>query len=57
MELLPSGLLCRGRVTKLHSYGFEANCRTPTGSRRYVHAEWQPGAGSQLQGGRIRVHA
>jgi methionine sulfoxide reductase heme-binding subunit len=57
MELLPSGLLCRGRVTKLRSYGFEANCRTPTGSRRYVHAEWQPGEGSQLQGGRIRVHA
>jgi sulfoxide reductase heme-binding subunit YedZ len=57
MELLPSGLLCRGRVTKLRSYGFEANCRTPTGSRRYVHAEWQPGVGSQLQGGRIRVHA
>jgi methionine sulfoxide reductase heme-binding subunit len=57
MELLPSGLLCRGRVTKLRSYGFEANCRTPTGSRRYVHAEWHPGVGSQLQGGRIRVHA
>jgi sulfoxide reductase heme-binding subunit YedZ len=57
MELLPSGLLCRGRVTKLRSYGFEANCRTPTGSRRYVHAEWQPGEGSQLQGGLIRVHA
>jgi len=57
MELLPSGLLCRGRVTKLHTYGFEANCRTPTGSRRYVHAEWQPGVGSQLQGGLIRVHA
>jgi methionine sulfoxide reductase heme-binding subunit len=57
MEFLPSGLLCHGRVTKLHSYGFEASCRTPNGSRRYVHAEWQPGEGSELQGGLIRVHA
>jgi methionine sulfoxide reductase heme-binding subunit len=57
MEFLPSGLLCHGRVTKLHTYGFEASCRTPNGSRRYVHAEWQPGEGTELQGGLIRVHA
>jgi methionine sulfoxide reductase heme-binding subunit len=56
MEFLPSGLLCRGRVTKIHNYGFEASCRTPDGARRYVHAEWQPAGGSQLQGGLISVH-
>jgi sulfoxide reductase heme-binding subunit YedZ len=55
MEFLPSGLLCRGRVTKIHTYAFEANCRTADGSRRYIHAQWQPGDGSQLQGGLIRV--
>jgi len=57
MELLPSGLLCLGHVTKIHTYGFEASCRTRDGSRRYVHAQWQPGQGSQLQGGQISVHA
>lgn len=56
MEFLPSGLFCRGRVTKIHSFGFDASCQTPDGRRRYVHAEWQPTPGSQLQGGLIRVH-
>jgi methionine sulfoxide reductase heme-binding subunit len=55
MEFLPSGLFCRGRVTRIHSYGFDASCKTPDGTRRYVNARWQPGAGSQLQGGLIRV--
>jgi sulfoxide reductase heme-binding subunit YedZ len=57
MEFLPSGLLCRGHVTKIHSYGFEASCRIPNGSHRYIHAQWQPAEGSDLQGGIIRVHA
>ena len=57
MEFLPSGLFCRGRVTKIHSFGFDARCQTPDGTRRYVHAEWQPADGSTLQGGLIRVHA
>ncbi|MHB8470869.1 MAG: ferric reductase-like transmembrane domain-containing protein [Gaiellaceae bacterium] len=56
MEFLPSGLLCLGRVTKIHAYGFEASCRTGDGSRRYVRAHWQLSGGSQLQGGLISVH-
>jgi sulfoxide reductase heme-binding subunit YedZ len=56
MELLPSGLFCRGRVTKIHSFAFDASCKTPDGTRRYVHAEWKASSGSQLQGGLIRVH-
>ena len=56
MEFLPSGLLCRGRVTKIHAYSFEASCSTAGGTRRFVHAEWQPSGGSQLQGGLITVH-
>ena len=57
MELLPSGQLCLGRVTKIHPYSFEASCHTPDGARRYVHAQWQPNQGSQFQGGLITVHA
>jgi sulfoxide reductase heme-binding subunit YedZ len=56
MELLPSGLLCLGHVTKIHRYSFEATCRTRDGARRYVHAQWQPSQSSQLQGGQITVH-
>ena len=56
MELLPSGLLCKGRVTQIRDYGFEARCDTADGVRRFVHAEWQPSDGARLQGGLIRVH-
>jgi methionine sulfoxide reductase heme-binding subunit len=56
MEFLPSGLLCHGRVTKIHAFGFDASCRTPDGARRYVQAQWQPANSSQLQGGLISVH-
>jgi sulfoxide reductase heme-binding subunit YedZ len=57
MELLPSGLLCLGHVTKVHNFGFEASCRTPDGTRRTVQTHWQPSQGSRLQGGMISVHA
>jgi sulfoxide reductase heme-binding subunit YedZ len=57
MEYLPSGLVCRGRVSRVHAYGFEATCRVPSGARRYVHAEWQESAGADLAGGVIAAHA
>ena len=57
MEHLPSGLVCRGRVSHVHAYGFEATCRVPSGARRYVHAEWQASAGADLSGGVIAAHA
>jgi sulfoxide reductase heme-binding subunit YedZ len=57
MEYLPSGLVCRGRVTHVHDYGFEATCQTPTGARRYIHAAWQPSGGAELAGGTISAHA
>jgi methionine sulfoxide reductase heme-binding subunit len=57
MEFLPSGLLCLGRVDRIHSYGFEASCRTPDGTRRHIHAQWQAAEGSQFQGGLISVSA
>jgi sulfoxide reductase heme-binding subunit YedZ len=55
MEYLPSGLLCRGRVTQVHNYGFEATCRPPNGAQRNVTAEWQPSNSPQLQGGVLKV--
>jgi sulfoxide reductase heme-binding subunit YedZ len=57
MEYLPSGLLCRGSVTRVQGYGFDAVCRTPRGAQRFVHAAWQPSNGPDLQGGKLTVHA
>ena len=55
MEYLPSGLLCRGQVTQVHSLSFEAMCRLPNGTQRKVTAEWQMSNSPQLQGGVLRV--
>jgi sulfoxide reductase heme-binding subunit YedZ len=57
MEYLPSGTLCRGTVTQVHNYGFEATCRLPDGSPRFVHAGWQPSSTSTIEGGLITAHA
>jgi methionine sulfoxide reductase heme-binding subunit len=57
MEYLPSGTICLGNVTAVHNFGFEAACRLPNGTRRFVHAEWRPGNGRRLVGGMITSHA
>jgi sulfoxide reductase heme-binding subunit YedZ len=57
MEYLPSGTLCRGTVTQVHNDGFEATCRLPDGSQRFVHAEWRPSPTTTVQGGLITAHA
>jgi methionine sulfoxide reductase heme-binding subunit len=56
LELLPGGLLCKGRVTRVQSLGFDARCRAVDGSRRYIHANWRLQEGNTFQG-RITVHA
>jgi sulfoxide reductase heme-binding subunit YedZ len=56
LEFLPSGMLCTGRVTKVHSLGFEAICRAQDGSRRYVHADWATSPDNSFTG-RLNVHA
>ena len=56
LEFLPSGLLCRGSVTKVHSFGFDARCRAGDGTRRFVHATWTLEPGNRFQG-RVVVHA
>ncbi|MDX6507770.1 MAG: methionine sulfoxide reductase heme-binding subunit [Gaiellaceae bacterium] len=50
LEYLPSGLLCTGHVVKVQSYGFDARCKVPNGSRQAVHASWALGAGSTFTG-------
>jgi sulfoxide reductase heme-binding subunit YedZ len=57
MEYLPSGELCRGTVTSVHSTGFSAVCRLPSGAKRVVQAEWQLGDGAQVADGVITAHA
>jgi methionine sulfoxide reductase heme-binding subunit len=56
MEYLPSGALCRGNVTQVRGYSFEATCRLSGGQRRFVHAEWHAGEDTQL-GGIVSAHA
>jgi sulfoxide reductase heme-binding subunit YedZ len=56
MEYLPSGAICRGTVTNVHSYSFEATCRLPGGPPRFVHAQWRP-AGLPSVSGSISAHA
>jgi methionine sulfoxide reductase heme-binding subunit len=57
MEYLPSGLLCRGSVTRVQGFGFDATCRVRGGGQRFVHAAWQPSNGPDVRGGVLRVHA
>jgi sulfoxide reductase heme-binding subunit YedZ len=56
LEFLPSGMLCRGRVTNVQSFGFDARCAAADGSHRFVHASWGLSEGNTFQG-RIVVHA
>jgi sulfoxide reductase heme-binding subunit YedZ len=56
LELLPSGMLCTGRVTKVQSFGFDARCRAEDGTRRFVHASWSLIEGNRLRG-QVSVHA
>ena len=57
MEYLPSGTLCRGNVTQVHSYSFDASCLVAGGGKRFVHAQWLAGSGAQITGGSISAHA
>jgi sulfoxide reductase heme-binding subunit YedZ len=41
LEYLPSGAVCRGRVTHVQSFGFSGTCRTDAGARRSVSARWR----------------
>ena len=40
LEYLPSGDICRGRVTNVGGENFSGTCRLPNGERRTVDASW-----------------
>jgi sulfoxide reductase heme-binding subunit YedZ len=42
LEYLPSGDVCRGKVTSVGGASFEGTCRMPTGQHRTIEASWQP---------------
>jgi sulfoxide reductase heme-binding subunit YedZ len=55
LEYLPSGDVCRGRVTQVGLTGFAGVCHLPDGSRRVVQAGWV--AAESGVDGTIRLHA
>jgi methionine sulfoxide reductase heme-binding subunit len=50
LEYLPTGVVCRGRVTHVESFGFAGTCRTPAGARRAIRAQWRLVDGASLRG-------
>jgi sulfoxide reductase heme-binding subunit YedZ len=57
LEFLPSGLVCRGRVTHIDARGFEGSCRADDGTSRFITAAWEPESGAQFNQGTLDVHA
>jgi methionine sulfoxide reductase heme-binding subunit len=51
LEYLPSGDVCRGRVTRVGGESFRGTCRLPDGGRRTIDANWVTnGAGTGVLG-------
>jgi sulfoxide reductase heme-binding subunit YedZ len=42
LEYLPSGDICRGKVTRVGGTNFTARCRLPDGESRTINASWVP---------------
>lgn len=57
MEYLPSGTLCIGTVTHVGSTDFDASCKLPDGTTRYISASWALGSSSSFTGGLLTSHA
>ena len=55
LEYLPSGDVCRGRITSVGLTSFQGVCTMPNGQQRVVDAGWVP-AGSGVDG-TIQLHA
>jgi hypothetical protein len=55
MEYLPSGDVCRGRVTQIadNGLGFFATCTTGDGRTRHIQASWLESGGAELAGGTL----
>ena len=57
LEYLPSGDVCRGRVTRVGMTGFVGRCVLVNGKRRWVSANWGPADDGQGAVGTISLHA
>ena len=55
LEYLPSGDVCRGRVTHVEGESFSGSCRLPNGDQRTVEASWVPNEAGDGVDGRIQL--
>jgi sulfoxide reductase heme-binding subunit YedZ len=56
LEYLPSGDVCRGRVTNVQGESFSGTCTLQNGDQRTVDASWVPNAAGTGVDGRIQLH-
>jgi len=57
LEYLPSGDVCRGKVTNVGGSSFSGTCRLPNGTQRTVDASWVPTADGTGVVGQIHLRA
>jgi methionine sulfoxide reductase heme-binding subunit len=57
LEYLPSGAICRGRVTAIGLESFSGRCTMRSGEPRWVDASWVPNETRTGVVGTIRLHA
>lgn len=57
LEYLPSGDVCRGRVTNVAGESFSGTCRLPNGEHRTIEANWVPNAEGTGVVGQINLSA
>jgi sulfoxide reductase heme-binding subunit YedZ len=55
LEYLPSGDICRGRVTNVSGDSFSGSCRLPDGEPRTIEASWTPNEEGTGVVGQIRL--
>ncbi len=56
LEYLPSGDVCRGRVTSAQGQSFSGTCRLPNGDERTIEASWVPNAAGTGVVGNVQLH-
>ena len=57
LEYLPSGDVCRGRVTNVGGEDFSGTCRLANGEQRTIEASWVPNAAGTGVVGQITLSA
>jgi len=57
LEYLPSGDVCRGRVTNVGGTSFSGSCRLANGGRRTIAANWTPNEDGTGVIGQIHLRA